>query len=398
MSSRFCLSLAKLFPQGPPTESFKNDFWELVSNNALRNYSRIIQALPTETSKLENVHNVGIVKALVNETIRDMDWLEKHGKCLDNIRPGRSTIRQAGRGAYATRFIPQGGLVTVAPLIHIPDRSVLNMYQPRNDDKEDDDEEYEYRNLTGPIKYQLLLNYCFGHSNSTMLLSPYGYLTSLINHSRDKPNTRIVWSEDEFLRHPEWRDLAPKKLLDEWHAGLAFDFIALRDIQEGEEIFLDYGAEWEDAWNEHVRNWKPPKGAESYKTASEMNEDIDSVLPTIYESVKIPGSVSLRVQNYYRLLAGRKGPSNPLRCFILDRYENRYGETLYMVETYTASNSGQTEQTIIRPKDILFGIPRDAFVFMDVALARDHSQAWSFRHEIMIPDDIFPEAWKNVVK
>ena len=23
------------------------------------------------------------------------------------------------------------------------------------------------------------------------------------------------------------------------------------------QVFIDYGKEWEDSWNEHVKNWKP---------------------------------------------------------------------------------------------------------------------------------------------
>ena len=25
---------------------------------------------------------------------------------------------------------------------------------------------------------------------------------------------------------------------------------------------MDYGPEWEEAWNEHVRTWKPPLGSD----------------------------------------------------------------------------------------------------------------------------------------
>jgi len=34
------------------------------------------------------------------------------------------------------------------------------------------------------------------------------------------------------------------------------DIVALRDIQEGEEIFIDYGPEWGNAWMEHQKQWK----------------------------------------------------------------------------------------------------------------------------------------------
>ena len=36
---------------------------------------------------------------------------------------------------------------------------------------------------------------------------------------------------------------------------LVFDLVATRDIAAGEEIYLDYGQEWEDAWNQYAESW-----------------------------------------------------------------------------------------------------------------------------------------------
>ena len=36
------------------------------------------------------------------------------------------------------------------------------------------------------------------------------------------------------------------------------EVIATRDIQPHEEVLMDYGAEWEEAWDEHVMNYQPP--------------------------------------------------------------------------------------------------------------------------------------------
>jgi hypothetical protein len=61
------------------------------------------------------------------------DWLEENGQCMDNIKVGQSKNPNAGRGAFANRFIPKGGLVAPAPLIHIPDSEVLKMYREVTD-------------------------------------------------------------------------------------------------------------------------------------------------------------------------------------------------------------------------------------------------------------------------
>ncbi len=62
-----------------------------------------------------------------NSTIRSVALLEQHGQCMDNIKDGVSILPDAGRGARANRFIPKGGLVALAPLIHVPDRYVLKL-------------------------------------------------------------------------------------------------------------------------------------------------------------------------------------------------------------------------------------------------------------------------------
>jgi SET domain-containing protein len=37
---------------------------------------------------------------------------------------------------------------------------------------------------------------------------------------------------------------------------LAWDFVALRDIDQGEELLLDYGDEWVVSWEKHVDAWQ----------------------------------------------------------------------------------------------------------------------------------------------
>ena len=63
-----------------------------------------------------------------------------------------------------------------------------------------------------------------------MILCPYGVATALINHSKEKANAKLVWSE-KTTRRPEWLRQHPSQWIHELKAGLAFDVVALRDIQ-----------------------------------------------------------------------------------------------------------------------------------------------------------------------
>jgi hypothetical protein len=188
-------------------------------------------------------------------------FLKEHGKCQDHIRPGTSTIN-AGRGAFATRDLPKGTVVGYAPLVHVAVRGeeILTVdYDGINHGSKD----LRKNNYSRP---DLVLNYSFGHRNSTLLLTPYGAMVNYINHKSPKrnsssssddddddqrnnddgPNVRIQWPAKELIAHkPKWltedihflRDTIDK-------IGLSFDYVALRDIKAGEEIFMDYGDGW----------------------------------------------------------------------------------------------------------------------------------------------------------
>lgn len=211
------------------------DFWErFVWKNPYEEKSRILAALPQNWTKLDDaIDRTSLKRHLQHETIRSIEWLEENGVCADNLKASPSPI--SGRGAFATRFLAQNSTVATMPLIHVPFRSRLAMRAPPH--------------------HQLLLNYCFGHSQSTLVLCPYGPGTSFVNHDSKNPNVKIVWGNPKTSssHHPDWLDLSVNSLHQtHQRAGLAFELIALRDISAGEEVLLDYGDEWDAAWRRHV--------------------------------------------------------------------------------------------------------------------------------------------------
>jgi hypothetical protein len=109
------------------------------------------------------------------------------GQCMDNIKVGNSTNPDAGRGAFANRFIPEGGLVAPAPLVHVGNYKAMKVFLPKDIPGKPGKLEPD---RDGPFNFQLLMNYCFGHGESTLILCPYGLLTAFINHSHESPNTR----------------------------------------------------------------------------------------------------------------------------------------------------------------------------------------------------------------
>ena len=187
--------------------------------------------LPPHPQDLHKVKEAGgALKFSEPAVYRKPEWLQQYGRCMDNIQPGPSTIPHAGRGAFATRKIPAGGLVAPVPLVHIPDATIFDMHEVTMAE----DGEF-VRESDEPIHQQLLVNYLYGHPDSSMVFYPTGAVASFINHNVEKANAKLVWSD-----HPNnekmWFFLPPDELLQEenLHMGLLMEVVATKDIAPGE--------------------------------------------------------------------------------------------------------------------------------------------------------------------
>uniref|UniRef100_A0A7S4S8D5 SET domain-containing protein n=1 Tax=Ditylum brightwellii TaxID=49249 RepID=A0A7S4S8D5_9STRA len=167
-----------------------------------------------------------------------IEWITQNGICLDNIAMERSTITQAGNGAFARRFIGEGQVVTPAPLLQIMNRDTLKMYKlVEVEDKLVCDE-----NDTEPIGDQLLLNYCFGHVESSLLLCPSSNAI-IINHCSDRqdwggqcgggkgPNAMYRWATDWDTNTEEWLSLSLEEMQE-----VSIPFMFRMDVNTKERL------------------------------------------------------------------------------------------------------------------------------------------------------------------
>jgi hypothetical protein len=378
-------------------DAIQSSLWQLARDivrtvKRRKHWRRLLNALPENVTYLEAVmQDGGAFRKHYNESIRSLDWLEEHGQCMDNIKDGISPIPNAGRGAFANRFIPKGGLVAPSPLIQLPYRRILVMY----DGVENEEGKLE-RVPSKRIHNQLLLNYCFGHADTTMLFCPYGLMTALINHGYgEKANTKIQWSQS--MRHLEWRNQTIKSFEKEFHSGLSFDFVATRDIREDEEILIDYGDEWEAAWQRHMRSFIPQRPG--YMPAFELNNHADLQILTMEEYDYDFEGIHTYCWNFYLELGGLKPLPDDKEveyspCRVIKRNHN----DSYVAELWDVELSDFERVKGHNVVGIMWNVPRDAFYFMDSPYTRDHHQTWSFRHAMGIPDEMLPEIWKNINK
>jgi SET domain len=186
--------------------------------------------------------------------VQSMESLRSKGVCVDTLEVQESTIGGIGRGAFAKYFSRTGDIVATTPLIHF-DRSQINIVEQSYKDVHriplfrEHGIEYTSK-VTGQ---QHMLNYCYGHPDSNLLLLPYGPGVNFINHHKTEANVYIRWSV-KLGDSSEYREKTPLTELYEQPASgkLMMEFVALKDILPGDEVFLDYGPEFANAWNQHI--------------------------------------------------------------------------------------------------------------------------------------------------
>eukprot|EP00578_Thalassiosira_sp_NH16_P008917 CAMPEP_0181108662 /NCGR_PEP_ID=MMETSP1071-20121207/17750_1 /TAXON_ID=35127 /ORGANISM="Thalassiosira sp., Strain NH16" /LENGTH=966 /DNA_ID=CAMNT_0023192281 /DNA_START=91 /DNA_END=2991 /DNA_ORIENTATION=- len=226
-----------------------------------------------------------------DETIvRSIDWLGMNGVCLTNgkLRVGNSPIENAGRGVFAAQPISEGSVVLTSPLI-VMRQEDFTMYKT-------DPKQKINRNIVDKstvIGTELLMNYAYTHPDSPVYLVPSAPLVNFVNHgtsSKKKKkkkkktpptaNVELSWPKEgsnsanlfewaynqkhgshydmnfetyDFGSNPNgWlKDHAIDVM--ERSGKLAFEYVALRNINDGEEILIDYGPLWEEAWSDYAR-------------------------------------------------------------------------------------------------------------------------------------------------
>ena len=334
---------------------------------------------------------------------RSMEWLNEYGRCCDHMRPGNSTIPHAGRGAFAARALPRGTIVGYSPLVHVGTYA-NDLYDIPYEMGADGSENY--------VKKDLIYNYAFYHPNSTVMLSPYGSMVNYINHASTElglePNVRVVWPETEMMAHkPAWLEKDVDFLTYTLEKiGLSFDYVALRDIEEGEEILMDYGKEWETAWKEHAEHWgnNRPKDTDTYVHSSQWNEKVlrtekeleENPYPPNLHTVCIPAYMWDPDKQAYMFLNLKKSYIDRVKCRILE---------------YLPAASHDNEGNVVKPwekrdvytVELMFedgtipvrNFPKDAIFVTDRMLSQDWHLPNTLRHPIAIPSDIFPKAWIN---
>lgn len=390
------------------------NYWKLLKD-ALKKDKRLRVALPKTLQDVPEALALGTARFSAKDSIRSIAWLEENGACIDNIVAGVSTIPQAGRGAFATRSINEGDPITTTPVVTL-EREELNLWEKIKQT----DEGGAVMELMG---HQLLLNYCYGVTNSSLLFFPYAPSVNFINHgSVEDSNAEIRWSKAPY-HQAEWLNTTVDEMKDKLKTGLLFDIIATRDIRRGEEILLFYGKDWEENWDEHIKEW-----------ASMDEEDVDDDrpilnlterlgVPTTNDLNQIEQNPTVRTKDeqsddpyppYIMTRCHFEPPENcippkhstdihcqsrwkltfdPLQlhnCTILSR------ESIGGIDWYTAQVEVTLEGKIEITLHLVEYMTRDAIRFVDRPYSKDQYAHGVFRQVIGLPDGIMPMHWMDL--
>lgn len=429
-------------------DNITQEEWDVIRSEFAHD-ARKSNASPRKVSELHEVATSDLPWYFLPNNPRTVDWLDENGFCLDSMERRVSSIPHAGYGAFAKTSIPKGTIVTPVPLAHLR-RSDLHV-------QSNADVDGAVSHQRNP--HQQMLNYCFGHVESSMLLYPYSNPPHSINHNGVDANAKLVWSPPARYHSSDWFNKSTDDILAEKYPGLMMHVVATRDILPDEEVTLDYGREWEKAWQDHAmrveenRRIDEADGNSRRVSAAEMNhrqeeprtifEQVDDPYPDNIATVchydfqhtdhmnesKYPPFYADRVKQPSGLFGSlhpaadtteelqrtneiydeiiKKAPSweyddlsgRYLRpCKIIGREQDDQDDTKYVVRVFNRDNMHEEEKIQNAREHYVQNVPRSAILYIDKPYTSPAHDVNAFRHEIGIPSDIFPTAWKDLAR
>jgi len=369
------------------------DLWLVIRNASNQALER---ALPQRYEDLDDTISHGAARHSVGgkSSIRSKEWLSQNGMCIDHMYVNISTIPQAGRGAFAKRFLPQGAIVSPVPVLQL-NGTLAESY--------------------GSLG--LLRNYGFGHQDSNIFLLPYSSVVNFINHNHENPNVKLRWSNSSFHRK-DFLNLTAQELLKQ-EFGLLMEFVALRDIEPHEEIVFDYGAGWDIAWKKHVQHWSPPPGSENYKVAevvmkelgilTEEEQEVNPYPETVHTACRFKATDDTIFERITKdglddnvtvttLWSWNDQHHTCLRlCRILGRYDTHTSGNIFYDAKLVPEEEHNNEDCVLpHYKEIYINqIPAEAVTLVDHKMSRDQYLPNAFRHYIELPTDLLPSSWRK---
>ncbi|KAL3942615.1 MAG: hypothetical protein SGBAC_003216 [Bacillariaceae sp.] len=318
--------------------------------------------------------------------------------CVDTLSIQPSTIPGAGRGAFSKRKVKVGERVAVSDVIAF-DESELYMSEQAF--------EGDYLMFDGRVSgFQLLYNYCYGYQKSSVFLLPTSPGVNAINHGSEKANVELRWSNSTMNGDKEFLDTYYSKLTGTEDISMIIEYIALEDINVGDEIFLDYGETWTQNFEAFVaEEWAPPPFSSRYRSAADYDkEHSDEPFRTVAEQRNqyyprniISTCLFAETEESFKQdpvpwTMANNGCLRP--CRILERQSVGDRNYVYKAEVHEMPNKVKSPFCkLSKTHKIVENIPSDAIRLIDRAYTTDDHMVDTFRDFISVPDGLYPNAW-----
>ena len=315
-------------------------------------------------------------------------------------------VPEVGKGLVAKRVIPADAVIVSSPMVPMHRR------------------ELDIHDATVNSK-QLLLNYVYGHPDSDLLWLPFGPAISFLNHN-DAPNAQIRWhvsKKKTTARRQQHHDADllkwPADSVSQAHGrSLTLDVVALREIQPHEEIVIDYGSAWREAWANHLTTWlrRQPTdaAARQYQSAESFHQSQGGIVRTVEEQKSLPYPNNMETFCYCMEhnadnIGEEQVPTDDVRyfdfehevdhscfrpCAVLERHQNP-GDThpTYTVQLSQSDNIRIIEHCVIYAEYVVSHVPHSAIIVVDRPYTTDVFLPSAFRHEIGMPEGMYPANW-----
>lgn len=103
-------------------------------------------------------------------------------------------------------------MITTTPVITL-EREQLQLWEEVDGDDDVGVHIKQEEKVMEMVGHQLLLNYCYGHVNSSLILFPYSPTVNCINHgSIEKANAEIRWSSYPYHKGEWLNNLSIKEM------------------------------------------------------------------------------------------------------------------------------------------------------------------------------------------
>lgn len=221
--------------------------YEAVDKTTVQSKESLVKTMGENLVRKRDSYNMLATKKLWFELAklslekRDPEWIKEHGLCLEHLVPKKSTLSHAGFGGFSQYGVKFNDIVVPSPVLHVTNKETLMLYR-RGIVENKELDSFKKNPDSFKLGISLLLNYCFGHSESSMLMCP---MTSamLINHCSNRtkecgpngPNAEVRWSSGWDIASHEWRNKSLPVIDDHNGRILSLEIVSLRDIAPNEE-------------------------------------------------------------------------------------------------------------------------------------------------------------------